>query len=176
MLVNGAPGSGKSTLAAALASETPMMLALDVDAIKHSLGQWEQDQGSAGLQARRLAVAMVRRHLLDGHDVVLGQYLARTGFIDELEEVARGSGATFVEVMLALRVSTLAARLAARAVIPTRPEHAVNSHLVAPGDAERLLASLASVTRQRTTVVHLDADGDLDTTLAALRTLLARDG
>ncbi len=174
MLVNGAPGSGKSTLAAALASETLMMLALDVDAIKHSLGQWEQDQGSAGLQARRLAVAMVRRHLLDDHDVVLGQYLARPVFIEELEDAARGSGATFVEVMLTLQASTLAARLAARADAPTRPEHAANNLLVGPRDATRLLASLASVTRQRTSAVRLDADGDLDTTMAALRTLLTQ--
>ena len=40
LLLNGAPGSGKSTLAALLTAERPGALALDIDAIKHSLGRW----------------------------------------------------------------------------------------------------------------------------------------
>jgi adenylate kinase family enzyme len=38
VLVNGAPGAGKSTIAQALAGDRELTLALDVDAIKHSLG------------------------------------------------------------------------------------------------------------------------------------------
>lgn len=52
VLINGAPGSGKSTIAAALAHDVPMTLALDVDALKHSLGRWDQDTHVSGMHAR----------------------------------------------------------------------------------------------------------------------------
>lgn len=42
VLINGAPGAGKSTLAQALAQDRPMTLALDIDALKHSLGCWAE--------------------------------------------------------------------------------------------------------------------------------------
>src|SRR5699024_7304091 len=102
MLLNGAPGSGKSTLAVLLAAERPLALALDIDTIKHSLGRWGQGLQAAGLRARRLAVVMIRRHLADGHDVVIGQYLARTPFLGELEQLAADCGARFLEAALVL--------------------------------------------------------------------------
>jgi hypothetical protein len=46
-------GSGKSTIAAALAQDSSMTLALDVDAIKHLIGRWDEDRLTSGLQARR---------------------------------------------------------------------------------------------------------------------------
>src|SRR5699024_11891186 len=57
------PGSGKSTLAARLAEERPLALALDIDVLKHSLGGWDEDLTRSGLQARRLAAAMIGQHL-----------------------------------------------------------------------------------------------------------------
>jgi predicted kinase len=72
VLINGAPGSGKSTLAHLLAQDEPLTLALDVDAIKHSLGQWQSATPAAGITARRLAVALAAEHLRQGHDVLVG--------------------------------------------------------------------------------------------------------
>src|SRR5699024_7776598 len=114
MLLGGAPGSGKSTLAARLAEERPLALALDIDVLKHSLGGWDEDLTRSGLQARRLAAAMIGQHLADGHDVLLGQYLARTSFIEQLEQLAADHGARFVEVVLVLEERTLAQRLQER--------------------------------------------------------------
>jgi len=68
-------------LAEALAHDQPLTLALDVDGIKHSLGQWHKDPLASGLHARRLTLALAREQLSAGHDVVVGQYLARTDFI-----------------------------------------------------------------------------------------------
>jgi hypothetical protein len=93
VLLNGAPGVGKSSLADRLVRQRPMMLALDVDGIKHALGRWEDDAGTAGRHARRLAVALIREQLAVGYDVVVAQYLARTDFIEELERVSADSGA-----------------------------------------------------------------------------------
>jgi hypothetical protein len=89
ILLNGAPGSGKSTLAELLAQDRPLMLPIDVDGIKHSLGSWSEDTWASGLHARRLTVALAREQLGAGHDVVVGQYLARTEFIEALENRSR---------------------------------------------------------------------------------------
>jgi adenylate kinase family enzyme len=65
VLINGTPGSGKSTVAAALADRVPMMLALDVDGIKHALGRWEDDATAAGHHARWLARRSGPRRQID---------------------------------------------------------------------------------------------------------------
>ncbi len=174
VLINGAPGSGKSTLASSVASERPLALALDIDAIRHNLGGWHDDQRSSGLQARRLAIALARRQLGDGHDVVVGQYLARVEFIDELEAVARQVHAHFVEIALVLDAASLASRLASRVAAPTRPEHAVNNRLVGPADAETLVAAMDRVLAARPQAVRIDGSGTVRQTLDAVRQALPR--
>ncbi|MFC7458556.1 AAA family ATPase [Brachybacterium sp. GCM10030267] len=172
MLIGGAPGSGKSTLASTLAAERPLALALDIDTIKHSLGDWERDPTAAGLQARRLAVAMIDRHLTDGYDVVLGQYLARTAFLEELESLAAARGARFIEAVLVLDESTLARRLAGRRERPDRPEHTVNDRFVGPADAGDLVRSIDQVLALRPGAHRVDACGSPEETAAVLRRLL----
>ncbi|MGP9745182.1 AAA family ATPase [Brachybacterium sp. AOP29-B2-41] len=172
LLLNGAPGSGKSTLAALLTAERPGALALDIDAIKHSLGRWDEDLTASGLQARRLAVAMIRRYLADGHDVVLGQFLARTAFLEELEQLAADSAACFVEAALVLDETALAQRLAARRSAPDRPEQAANDPFVGPDDAADLVRALQDVLALRPGAHQIDARGSRGSALAALRALL----
>lgn len=168
ILVNGAPGSGKSTVAAALAARHRMMLALDVDALKHSLGRWADDPTESGLQARRLALAAAREHLKSGYDVVLGQYLARLQFLEALQCLATEQRAEFHELVLLLPARDLAARLAQRQAEPTRPEHAINNRLVISSQAEELAASLAGILEQRTNATGVDATGSLSDTVASI--------
>ncbi|HET9128652.1 MAG TPA: AAA family ATPase [Propionibacteriaceae bacterium] len=175
VLINGAPGSGKSTIASAVAGRRPLALALDIDVLKHNLGQWRADQRASGLQARRLALALIREHLGAGHDVVVGQYLARPEFIEALETTACEVGARFVEIVLVLDAATLASRLARRAATPDRPEHAVNNELVTAADAEALVESLTGILQQRQHAVRVDASGSPAQTLAAVLDLLAAD-
>lgn len=172
MLINGAPGSGKSTLAGALAQDQPLTLALDVDGIKHSLGQWNQDLLASGLHARRLTLALVREQLSAGYDVVIGQYLARTDFIEDLERVASELDARFFEFMLDLNASALAQRLAVRSGAPSRPEHLVNNGLVGPDDADLLVKSLEGLRETRPRAIWVDAHGSLAETLELLRAAL----
>ncbi|MGP5127852.1 AAA family ATPase [Brachybacterium tyrofermentans] len=173
VLLNGAPGSGKSTLAALLAAQRPLALALDIDTLKHSLGAWDQDLQASGLQARRLAVALIRQHLADRHDVIIGQYLARTTFLEELEQLATDCGARFVEAALVVDEETLAQRLAGRRAAPDRPEQAANDRFVGPADAPELVRSIEVVLAQRPATRRIDGRRSRDDVLAALIALLS---
>ncbi|HET7276820.1 MAG TPA: AAA family ATPase [Dermatophilaceae bacterium] len=172
VLINGAPGSGKSTIALTLAQDRPLTLALDVDAIKHALGRWDADKASSGLHARRLSLALAGEQLRSGFDVVVGQYLAKTPFIKDLEQLAGECGAQFHEYVLDLDADTLAERLAARATNPDRPEHEVNNRLVGPHDATRLVQSLNSLRASRPRAIWVDARGSLAATVDILRSHL----
>jgi predicted kinase len=172
VLINGAPGSGKSTLADGLAQDQPMTLALVVDVIKHSLGRWSDDLLESGLHARRLSLALAHEQLSAGYDVVLGQYLARTPFIEDLARLAAELDAQFFEFVLDLDAPALAERLAARSSVPARAEHLVNNSLVGPGDADLLVQSLESLREARPGAVWIDARGSLPSTLRLLRVAL----
>ena len=172
VLLNGAPGSGKSTLAHALAQDRPLTLALDIDTIRHSLGRWADHPSTSGNHARRLTLAIAREHLLAGHDVVIGQYLARTPFIEELAHLAAAVEAEFHELVIDMSEESLRARLAARASHPTRLEHEANNALVGPDDAGSLVSSLEPLRGSRPDTVWVDGSGSLASTLGLLRNLL----
>ncbi|WP_425305902.1 AAA family ATPase [Agromyces archimandritae] len=168
MLINGAPGSGKSTVAHMLSTRCRMALALDVDQIKHSLGGWEEDPTAAGLHARRLALALVDEQLRSEHDLFVGQYLARTDFIEALEGAAEHHSASFHEFVLDIEVDGLARRLQGRSESPSRPEHAINNRLVSPSDAGHLIRSLAGLRISRPGAIWIDANGAPEETVAAI--------
>ena len=60
-----------------------------MDAVRGALGAWIELPHESGLAARRLAVAMVTTHLVNGHDVIVPQLLARDTFVLELEAAAK---------------------------------------------------------------------------------------
>jgi predicted kinase len=170
VLINGAPGSGKSTLAHLLAQDEPLTLALDIDVIKHALGRWEAALPESGLTARRLAIAMIVDHLDSGRDVIVGQFLARTEFIERLQAVAAERGARFVELVLAVDEAVLCARLRGRAAHPERVEHTVNNALVTTDDVPALARSIDRLITLRPAAVVIDGDGSLAVTLDLVRT------
>lgn len=172
ILINGAPGSGKSTVAHALAQDSRMTLALDIDGLKHALGRWDEDPSASGLHARRLTLALASEQLRAGFDLVIGQYLARTPFIEDLERLAERHGARFYEFVLDLDAATLADRLARRASNPDRSEHETNNRLVGPDDATTLIQTIESLRQRRPRACSVDARGSFSSTLAILRAAL----
>ena len=175
VLINGAPGSGKSTLAHLLAQDEPLTLALDVDAIKHSLGQWQACMPASGITARRLAVAVASDQLRHGHDVVMGQFLARPDFINELEALAEALRATWREFVLSVNETELRARLAARAVRPRYAEHVPDDERVAPEEAGQFIRAVEAMIALRSSATVIDANGTVAETAEALRRHLHPD-
>jgi predicted kinase len=146
-----------------------MGLALDIDVIKHSLGEWGVDQTAAGLHARRLALAIVAEHLGSGLKVYLGQYLARSEFIEQLRRVASVHDAAFIEIILLVDERTITERLAQRSANPDRPEHLINSTLVSPSDVRGLIQAITAMTARRPRAVTIDASASAEATVELVR-------
>ncbi len=149
-----------------------MTLALNIDELKHSLGRWDKDPSASGLHARRLTLALASEQMRAGFDLVIGQYLARISFIEDLERLAEGHGARFYEFVLDLDAATLSKRLAERVNDPDRPEHAVNNRLVSPNDATALIQTIESLRQSRPRALWVNAAGSPSSTLDTLRTAL----
>jgi predicted kinase len=114
-LVNGPPGVGKSAVASRYAEDHPLTLHLEIDAIRMSLGGWEEHEESK-LLARALAVAMAEEHLRGGNDVIVAQYLGRTEFIETLDRLAQRLGISFVEILLMDTQAAVVDRFRARRI------------------------------------------------------------
>jgi len=113
ILINGPPASGKSTLARRYVADHDGAVLVEVDALRTTLPNWEQDEASR-LVARDLAGAAVIEHLSAGRDVVMAQYFGRLGYIVVLDDLAAEHGATFVEVILVTDAALAIDRFRAR--------------------------------------------------------------
>jgi len=154
IVLNGPPGCGKSTLAAMYASQHPLVLNLDVDQVRASIGGWRDDQRNAGQLARSIALAAARAHLLAGHEVIIPQYLGRPDFLIQLEELARECAVRFAEIVLLDSRDSVLRRFADRAADPARPPVQLNTSPAELAEMyDRLLTLLPS--RPAAVIVHV---------------------
>lgn len=153
-----------------------MALALDIDAIRYAIGDWQVQMPESGRAARRIAAAMAREHLGWGHDVFVSQYLGDPRFIVELETVASAVGAEWVEIVLLVDVVALARRLQARKDSPDRAEHAINNELAGPDQAATFVDSMAALTEKRARAARVDASGEACETLCRVENVLLVGG
>lgn len=106
--------------------------------------------------------------------MVIGQYLARPDFIDQLSSLARAEGVRFIEVVLQVDAATLARRLEDRCWTPDRLEHRVNNARVGPNDAARLIRSLEALLVERTDARLVTASGSVEETVGAVRVVITQ--
>ncbi len=176
VFIDGAPGSGKSTLGRRVVDSRPLALLLDVDTLRRQLGRWRDDPGSAGLTARRIALEMARTHLAGGHDVVIPQFVERPGFIEEVRDVAHGTGAEFVLVALVSSPAEAASRFEQRSSSDD-PNHVDAAHLQSePGarTVEDMYAGMLAMLATFDDVRYVrSVPGDVDATYEGLREALA---
>lgn len=121
--LNGAPGIGKSTLARRYIADHPLAFCLDIDGFRRLIGGWDTRPEESGQLARRMALAMAREHLSEGHDVVFPQFVARPEFVARLAALADRVGAEFFEVVLMDEPIAAELRFDARAGDPDWARH-----------------------------------------------------
>ena len=175
ILINGPPAVGKSALARRYVDDHPLALHLEIDAIRVCLGRWAEFDESK-LIARSLATAMAEAHLRSGRDVIVAQYLGRTGFIEALDQLAQQIGADFRELVLMDHEAAVADRFRARrvelsAASRPHPQHDVNEQSVdqvIAGAFQRLKA----VATERTRTQVITAAGGVEQAYAALGRVL----
>lgn len=173
VLLNGAPGSGKSTLARLYAERHPLTLALDLDVLRSMLGSWLDQPTEAGLITRSMAIEAARVQLRARRDVIVPQYLGRIQFVLELAQLARETGAAFIEIALMSDAEDMATRFYRRSAQPETATHidAARLHDRSGGEAalhqmsERLLDVLAH--RPRTVKIE-SVDGQIEAAYSAL--------
>lgn len=163
ILVNGPPASGKSTLARRYVDDHPDAALVEVDALRMTLPNWEEDEETR-LVARDLAGAAIARHLGAGRDVVMAQYFGRLGYIVLLDELAAEHGATFVEVILAMDAITATDRFLARRRAMTERGERHPERDIADVDVEAFIVdaverlSRLPTARRRSLVIPVDVD------------------
>lgn len=179
ILVNGPPASGKSTLARRYVDEHDRSVLVEVDTLRMTLPNWENDDGTR-LAARELAGAAVVEHLGAGRDVVMAQYFGRLGYIVLLEEVAREHDATFVEVILVTSAALAIDRFRARRrAMAERGEHHPERD-IADADVESfVLDAVERLTRLPTArpeshIIPVDLEASEHEVYRRLRSVLRR--
>ncbi|HMG64968.1 MAG TPA: AAA family ATPase [Streptosporangiaceae bacterium] len=129
--LNGPPGIGKSTIASAFADRHPGVLNLDIDRVAAMIGGWGDSFGDSFEAGRLLAVAMLRVHLANGHDVVMPQMMTHVNAreLADFESAAGAAKAEYCQIVLTANVERSVDRCMERAKAGD-PRHDVVSKVI----------------------------------------------
>lgn len=181
ILLNGPPASGKSTLAAHFVDRHPMALSLDLDVVRGLLGRWLDQPVEAGTATRALASAMAATHLAAGYDVIVPQFLARPGYIEELAAIAAAVDTGFVELALIMTRHDAIAAFEDRRVSPENSTHRDAAALVGQDHTTDPIGTrydmFKAMLDHRPSVKRIDVvRGDVAATMQRLELAIVADG
>jgi hypothetical protein len=147
-------------------------LCLEVDALVGQVDGWREDFSAAFLVARNHGVALAKRHLRDGQDVVVPQLVTIFDEGNPFEVAAAEVGAWFVEVALLVDLDEHTRRL--REKEPAFDVEArIQSGLEASDLVVRIRGHLAEYLHGRPDTIRLDTTGlTIDQTYGRLISLL----
>jgi hypothetical protein len=174
IVLNGPPGIGKSTLARRYVEDHPLTLCLEQDVVRGLLGGWLTREES-NLLARQLCLGMARTHLLGAHDVIVPQFVAVPGYLDQLIDVADEACAAHRELILLDHAEAAERRFHARIDDPLWSQHqkiAAEFIAVAGGYANQYARLVNAVAGRDATEIR-SVEGDIDGTYAALLAALS---
>ncbi len=100
ILLNGPLGTGKSTLAERYADDHPITLNLDIDNIWSTISHWREQKEMTGPLCKKIALAMAKVALNEGHDVVVPQTLQTEELANNFQNLAAECQVDYYEVLL----------------------------------------------------------------------------
>lgn len=103
IILNGPLGIGKSTLAKRYGEEHPLTLQLDIDDVWSMISHWREEKDMSAPLSKRMALEMARINLNAGHDVIIPQIIQSVELMEKFEDLAKSSGAEFIEVLLLVK-------------------------------------------------------------------------
>lgn len=106
IILNGPSGIGKSTIAARLAAELPDTVVIDVDELRRSIPNYRENREESLRLAYDRTAAEIRKHLTDGHNVIVDKAILSSDTLDHFIDVGRRLGAETYEFMLFADKST----------------------------------------------------------------------
>lgn len=154
------------------AGNHPGTLCLDVDVLVGQVDGWREDFSAAFLVATTHGLALAKRHLHDGQDVVVPQLVTIFDRGNPFEAAAAEVGARFVEVALLVDIEEHARRLREKQPA-VDVEASIQSRLEASDLVERIRGHLAEYLRGRPDTIQFDTTGlTIDQTYVRLVKLL----
>lgn len=180
IILNGPLGSGKSTLSQKYADGHPSTLNLDIDNVWSMLGCWREQKDVTGPISKKIALAMARVVLNDGHDVVVPQILQTEELADSFKDLAYECNADYFEVLLDVPKEESIRRFIARGKAQGHPSGFREGGIIATSGRETKLAemhdNMTLAANDRAHVIRLEPIlDDVDATYDLLLKSLNRD-
>ncbi len=156
------------------ADNHPGTLCLDIDVLVGQVRGWREDLPAAFADARAHGLALAKRQLHAGQDVVVPQLVTIYDHDNPFEMAAAEVGARFIEVALLVDVDEHSRRLHAKE--PASDVDARIQSSLETGDlVDRIRGHLAEYFQRRPDAIRLDTTGlTIDQTYMRLMNLLSR--